>query len=154
MLIESGTEAETVPITTQPGESLELACPDNNVYYHWQGKGTSAQYYINNKGVSEAKACQWGDGSDDTGNWAPVNLGVGFDGHASQLAYISIFPNKPTNPDAKLDFTVEFVADPPESLIDRCKYSNGHYLAGNDYSKEMPDGCTVRIPSCSMFTLY
>jgi hypothetical protein len=136
----SGTESETIPITTHAGGSAELACPDNGKYYKWDGKPTSAQYYINPKGTPENEACQWGDGSKSIGNWAPVNLGVGFDS-ASQKAYISLFPNAPTNPDGKLDFVVELVAD---QMSGRCKYSKGMYYFGDNYSESSPTkGCTA-----------
>lgn len=136
-----GTESETVPVTTQPGETVELACPDNSMYYQWQGKPTSAQYYVNNKGVAEQDACSWGDGSKPVGNWAPVNLGVGYDAK-SQRAYLSLAPNAPTNPDAKLDFNIEFKAD---DMSNQCKYSNGQYLSGSNYDQPQKDGCTVSV---------
>lgn len=136
----AGTESETIPITTGPGESAELACPDNSKYYKWDGKPTSAQYYINPKGTPENESCQWGDGSKSVGNWAPVNLGVGFDA-VSQKGYISLFPNAPTNPDGKLDFAIELVAD---DMSGRCKYSKGQYYFSDDYSESSPTkGCTV-----------
>jgi hypothetical protein len=118
---------------------VELACPDNSKYYQWQGKPTSAQYYVNNKGVTEKDACQWGDGSRPVGNWAPVNLGVGYDAK-SQKAYLSLAPNAPTNPDAKLDFNIEFKAD---DMSNQCKYSNGQYLSGSNFDQPQKDGCTV-----------
>ncbi|KAF2746254.1 glycoside hydrolase family 132 protein [Sporormia fimetaria CBS 119925] len=146
-----GTESETIPITTQPGESKELACPDNSKYYRWDGKPTSAQYYINPEGVSEDKACEWSDGSRDIGNWAPVNLGAGFDAE-SQTAYISLFPNAPTNPDARLNFTVELKAD--AGMSGRCKYFDGRYLSGDNYEDELdPKGCTVGLRPGSTLTV-
>ncbi|KAF2278775.1 SUN-domain-containing protein [Westerdykella ornata] len=139
-----GTEGETIPTTTRPGESVELACPDNSKYFKWLGKPTSAQYYINPKGVPENEACQWGDGSRPIGNWAPVNLGAGYD-DASGKAYIPLFPNAPTNPNGKLDFSVELVAD---DMNGRCKYSKGMYYYGNDYSESSPTkGCTIALNS-------
>lgn len=65
---------------------------------------------------------------------------MGYDSN-SQKAYISLFPNAPTNPDGKLDFTVELVAD---DMNGKCKYSNGEYHFGDNYSESSKDkGCTV-----------
>lgn len=98
-------------------------------------------------GTPENEACQWGDGSKSVGNWAPVNLGVGFDS-VSQKGYISLFPNAPTNPDGKLDFTIELVAD---DMSGRCKYSNGQYYFGDDYSdSSSTKGCTVSAHKAAM----
>lgn len=99
--------------------------------------------------MAESEACQWGDGQKPVGNWAPVNLGVGYDS-ASQKGYISLFPNAPTNPDSKLDFGVEFVAD---DMSGRCKYANGQYYSGDNYGQTSKDkGCTVsfRLSSSSV----
>jgi hypothetical protein len=104
------------------------------------GKPTSAQYYINPKGTPEKDACQWGDGSRPIGNWAPVNLGVGYDAQ-SQKAYISLFQNAPTNEDGKLDFTVELLADDMEGS---CMYSKGRFHSGDNYSESSETkGCTA-----------
>ncbi|KAF2015004.1 glycoside hydrolase family 132 protein [Aaosphaeria arxii CBS 175.79] len=140
-----GSESETVPITTNPGDFAELACPETDTYYHWNGKSTSAQYYLNNGGVEESEACQWGDGSKPVGNFAPVNLGVGFSS-ADQKGYISLFQNSPTT-NAKLDFTVELQAD---DMNGNCKYSNGEFHYGENYSKVATGdnrGCTVALNS-------
>ncbi|KAH7132652.1 hypothetical protein B0J11DRAFT_548491 [Dendryphion nanum] len=140
-----GTESETVPVTTRPGESSELACPDNSKYYHWQGKPTSAQYYINNGGVEESEACQWGDGAKAVGNWAPVNLGVGFN-DVDQKGYISLFQNSPTT-NAELDFNVELIAD---DMNGKCKYSNGRFHYGEKYGETASGdnrGCTIALNS-------
>ena len=146
MLMRAGTEGETIPITTQPGEITEIACPDSSKYYTWKGLKTSAQYYINPKGVSESDACQWGNGLGDIGNRAPVNLGVGYDSsNKDNLAYIALFQNCPTNCDGKLDFNVEFVSD---QMNGKCKYQNGQYYNGDQPS---PSGCTVRIQALYCF---
>lgn len=131
-----GTESEVVPLDTQPGQTYELTCPDAKTYYSWGGKPTSAQYYINPAGVSVEKACIWGDGSSQTGNWAPINLGVG-KGDAGET-FISMFWNKPTNPNPYLDYTIEIKGD----ISGSCKYTGGKF-----YSNGVPSdsGCTVSM---------
>ena len=124
----------TIPLDAAPGTTSPLTCPDANNYYTWQGKPTSAEYYINPPGVSVEEGCVWGDGSSPIGNWAPVNLGVG---KKDGAVWISILANKPTTHE-KLDFTIEIKGD---NLGGACKYQNGqfHSLTGSN-----EDGCTVR----------
>ncbi|PGH15397.1 hypothetical protein AJ80_05581 [Polytolypa hystricis UAMH7299] len=131
-----GTESETVPLELAPSASKPLTCPNGNTYYMWDGQITSAQYYVNPKGVGIQEGCQWGDGSKPIGNWAPVNLGVG---ERDGDTWLSIFQNKPTT-NEKLDFKVEIIGD----VSAECKYENGKYYlngAAND------DGCTVKVIS-------
>ncbi|EEH35852.1 SUN domain protein (Uth1) [Paracoccidioides lutzii Pb01] len=132
-----GTESETIPLSSNPGSTLELTCPDAGSYYKWKGMDTSAQYYVNPKGVSIQEGCQWGDGSKPTGNWAPVNLGVG---RKNGAVWISIFQNKPTT-NKKLNFKVEIVGD---NLGGKCKYENGMYHGATGSNE---DGCTVQVMS-------
>ena len=76
---------------------------------------------------------------DDFGNWAPANLGVGFnDGRA----WISIFQNLPTQKYVKLPYTVEIVGG-----SSKCKYQNGVYYTGDDYATTSDVGCTVSADS-------
>ena len=132
-----GTEAETVPLDAQPGSTNPLTCPDATSYYMWQGSHTSAQYYVNPKGVSVEDGCQWGSPANPWGNYAPLNLGVGWSNGA---AWLSIFQNAPTT-DAKLDFTVEIQGD---GISGTCKYSNGQYCGGANYDDcSSTTGCTV-----------
>jgi len=134
-----GTESETVPLNTLGGNTYELTCPDANNYYTWGGAFTSAQYYVNPSGVSEADGCQWGTGTvgvagKNIGNWAPVNIGVG-KGPAG-TTYISMFQNKPTNPDGVLDFDITITGD----ISGDCKYKGGKFYNNGVYD---PSGCTV-----------
>lgn len=97
---------------------------------------TSAQYYVNPKGVSIQEGCQWGDGSRPIGNFAPINLGVGKKDGAT---FISIFQNKPTT-NAKLDFKIEIKGD---NLSGKCRYENGLFYGATGSNS---DGCTVSFP--------
>ncbi|TKA74195.1 hypothetical protein B0A55_05139 [Friedmanniomyces simplex] len=133
-----GTEAETIPLDTQPGSTSNLTCPDADNYYNWEGGHTSAQYYVNPEGVSVQDACQWGSNANPWGNYAPLNLGVGYSNGA---AWLAIFQNAPTTT-AQLDFTVEITGD---NISGSCKYSNGQYCSGSSCSSVT--GCTVSISS-------
>ncbi|KAI9813467.1 MAG: hypothetical protein M1827_004143 [Pycnora praestabilis] len=135
-----GTESETVPLDTQGGSTNPLTCPDGDTYFKWLGKATSAQYYVNPSGVSASNGCTWGSSSNDWGNWAPVNLGVGT---VNGATWISIMQNAPTNPNAKLDFNIEIVGD---NLGGSCKYSNGQFTSATGSNNQ---GCTVQVMSGS-----
>ncbi|KAK3722549.1 Sperm-associated antigen 4 protein, partial [Vermiconidia calcicola] len=134
-----GTEGETVPLSAQPGSENPLTCPDAEAYYMWQGSHTSAQYYVNPAGVSVEDGCQWGSPENPWGNYAPLNLGVGYSNGA---AWLSIFQNAPTT-DVKLDFSVEIKGD---GVSGTCRYSNGQYCGGANYDDcSSTTGCTVSI---------
>ncbi|GAD97295.1 SUN domain protein (Uth1), putative [Paecilomyces variotii No. 5] len=128
-----GTESETIPVSVLANELQPLTCPNGETYFHWQGKDTSAQYYVNPKGVSAEEACQWGDGSKPIGNWAPINIGVGQKGGY----WLSIFQNKPTT-NQKLDYNIRIEGD---NLSGACKYENGMFY---DLNGSNEDGCTVQ----------
>ena len=132
-----GTESETIPVNAGPGQTQPLACPNADSYYMWQGSHTSAQYYVNPAGVSQEDGCQWGSSANPWGNYAPLNLGVGYSNGA---AWLSIFQNAPTT-DAKLDFSVEIQGD---GISGTCRYSNGQYCGGANYDDcSSTTGCTV-----------
>lgn len=131
-----GTESETVPLSASPGITHDLTCPNGDDYFFWEGKATSAQYYVNPKGVSTEKGCQWGDGSEPIGNWAPINLGVGYTKNGK---FLSIFPNAPTT-DETLDFNIKLEGD---NLSDECRYEKGKFYDSNGLISGN-SGCTVR----------
>ena len=112
-----------------------MTCPDAT-YYEWTGKTTSAQYYVNPSGVSAEDGCQWGSSAKPWGNYAPLNLGVGY---SAGSAWLSIFQNSPTTEES-LDFTVTFEGD---NMSGYCKYSNGKYCSGQNYDDCNSSGCTV-----------
>jgi len=132
-------------LDAQPGTTNNLTCPEGDNYYQWQGLKTSAQYYVNPAGVAVQQACQWGSPEKPYGNYAPLNLGVGY---SAGNAWLSIFQNQPTT-NAKLDFTVELVGDNGgyDNLVGRCKYENGKYCNGDNYENCSPtgNGCTVSL---------
>ncbi|KEF57503.1 murein transglycosylase [Exophiala aquamarina CBS 119918] len=131
-----GTESETIPVELQPGQTDQLTVPDAATYYEWQGKSTSAQYYLNPIGTSKEKGCQWGTPGQPYGNYAPINFGVGAkDGKT----WLSIFQNSPTT-DAQYQGTVEIQGN----LSGTCKYSNGQYCGVTGCNSQ---GCTVAVIS-------
>lgn len=116
-----------------------MTCPDGASYYKWGSSSTSAQYYVNPSGVSAEDGCQWGSESNPWGNYAPVNIGVGY---SSGAAWLSIFQNYPTTT-SELDFSIEIEAT-DGTLSGTCKYSNGQFCSGDDYSDcNTRAGCTV-----------
>jgi hypothetical protein len=127
-----GTESETIPVALQPGETKELTNPDSGSYYQWQGKSTSAQYYLNPIGFGPEQACRWGDPSQPLGNYAPINFGVG---HSAGKTWLSIFQNAPTT-NAQYQGKVSIQGDISAS----CTYQNGQYCGAAGCNS---NGCTV-----------
>jgi hypothetical protein len=143
LMFYSGDEKMSIPLDVLPGSTNRLACPDTKKFWKTQsGAGTSAQYYINLPGYSVEKACVWGQPGDNFGNYAPANLGVGI---SDGVAYVSIFRNYPSQPDAKLPYTVTI-----EGGNMPCQYRNGQICRGEGYSiceSEGNAGCTVGASS-------
>lgn len=140
-----GTESETVPLDTQPGQEYELTCPDANKYYRWGGAFTSGQYYINPAGAPLKDACRWNKAGSNMGNWAPLNLGVGKG--PTGATYISIFRNAPTNPDGRLDYNIEITGD----VSGKCEYRDGEFYNNGNKS---PSGCTVLVTGTATYRIY
>jgi hypothetical protein len=128
-----GTESETVPLAVEGGQQYPLTCPDANTYYFWEGKGTSAQYYLNPSGYAPKDACWWNTAGSNLGNYSPANLGVGKG--ADGITYISLFPNHPSNMNGVLDYNVAITGGSGS-----CAYKNGQYLKDGVVSAT---GCTV-----------
>jgi hypothetical protein len=127
-----GNEKMSIPATASAGESVALCNPDQENYYIWDNLPTSAQYYINPKGVSQEKGCDWSSADGPgIGNWAPMVAGVGK--AADGITYLSIFQNRPTT-EKKLDFNIEITGD----VNSKCAYVNGKWTGGGD-------GCTTGL---------
>ncbi|CAI2036390.1 hypothetical protein SEUBUCD646_0I00560 [Saccharomyces eubayanus] len=139
-----GTENMVIPTFVEGGSSLPLTVVDQDSYFTWEGKKTSAQYYVNNAGVSVEDGCIWGTSGSGIGNWAPLNFGAG---STDGITYLSLIPN-PNNGDA-LNYNVKIVAaDDSSKVIGECVYENGSYSGGSD-------GCTVSVTSGKAhFVLY
>ena len=134
-----GTEAEVIPLNTQPDSTNNLTCPDAKYYYTHEGDPTSAQYYINNQGVVVSSACTWGTDGSDMGNWAPSYLGVGQDD--SGKTWLSISSTAQNNPSSykALNYTVEIIGN----TSGKCRLSKGQYCSGANYEDCNEGGCTV-----------
>lgn len=135
-----GTESMVIPAVANPGSKVAICNPDQSNYYVWEGKATSAQYYVNKKGYGPEDACVWNSPIDPlgAGNWSPVILGVGLSGGTT---FISIFQNLPTS-NAKLDFNIEITGD----VNSKCSYINGQWSGGSN-------GCTTGVPKGGQATI-
>jgi SUN family beta-glucosidase len=139
----------TLPIDSQPGTDIELAVIDQNEYFRWQGKPTSAQYYINPAGVPVQEACIWGNGAKRVGNWAPLNMGGSWVGNEG---FWSLFTNNPTQIDGYLDYDIKVSGD----VSFECAYGNGQICANGvchaTVGQISAQGCTVSVrPGGSIF---
>ncbi|CCD24413.1 putative glucosidase SUN4 NDAI_0D01000 [Naumovozyma dairenensis CBS 421] len=139
-----GTENMVIPTFVEAGNSLPLTVVDQDSYYTWRGMKTSAQYYVNNAGVSVEDGCVWGTDGSGVGNWAPLNFGAGY---TNGIGYLSLIPNP--NNKSPLNFNVKIVAADDNSVVDgTCYYENGSFVNGED-------GCTVAVRSGkAKFVLY
>lgn len=138
-----GTENMVIPTVVEAGGTQPLTVVDEDTYYRWQGGKTSAQYYVNNAGVSVEDGCVWGTSGSGVGNWAPVEFGAG---STSGTSWLSLIPN-PNNQDAA-NFNVKIVADGDSTVSGDCVYENGKFNGGSD-------GCTVSVTSGSAkFVIY
>ncbi|KAL9108527.1 MAG: hypothetical protein Q9227_006742 [Pyrenula ochraceoflavens] len=131
-----GTESEVIPLEVEAGNSGQLACPDAGNFFEWKGMSTSAQYYCNPWGVGQDEACKWGDAGQDTGNFAPVNLGVG---KKDGTFWLSIMNNEPTT-SATFQGTIEIQGS---DVVGTCKYDHGSFSG----SGATGNGCTVSSQS-------
>lgn len=139
-----GTENMVIPTVAYAGDTTVITTVDEATYYVWEGKSTSAQYYVNNAGVSWEDGCIWGTSSGDVGNWAPLNFGAGY---SDSIAYLSLIPN-PNNENAA-NFNVKIVAESGGSVSGSCYYEDG------SYNGDGSDGCTVGVTSGrGKFVLY
>lgn len=128
-----GTEEMNIATIVGAGSTSPITVVDLGSYYVWQGKPTSAQYYVNQPGVSKSDGCIWSSQSAGQGNWAPMNFGAGY---TNGIAYLSLIPN-PLNK-ATYNANIKIVADDASTVIGSCVYENGNYDGG-------ADGCTVSV---------
>jgi hypothetical protein len=137
----------TFPVTVGPGETGFLANPDQQTYFFWQGKKTSAQYYVNKQGVPENEACTWGTEMGGKGNWAPAVFGTSFDDGPVHEGFSSIKQNELCKKE-RLGYDITFVGD---GVISPCRYKSAtNQWCEGDTCWEDPDrGCTVCHPMFS-----
>ncbi|KAK9448620.1 uncharacterized protein V1518DRAFT_417744 [Limtongia smithiae] len=139
-----GTENMVVPTVVDASGSQPLTVVDEATYYQWEGNPTSAQYYVNNAGVSEEDGCIWGTEGSNVGNYAPLNFGAGY---SDGVSYLSLIPNP--NTDTTLNFNVKIVAAEGGVINGDCYYIDGVF------SGDSTSGCTVAVTSGQAhFVLY
>lgn len=131
----------TFPVTVGPGQTGFLANPDQQTYFFWQGKRTSAQYYVNKQGVPEDEACTWGTEMGGKGNWAPAVFGTSFDDGPVQQGFSSLKQNELCKQE-RLGYDITFVGD---DVVSACRYKSAtNQWCEGDQCWEDPDrGCTV-----------
>lgn len=138
-----GTENMVIPTLAKAGSEVPLTVVESESYYTWRNGLTSAQYYVNNAGVSVEEGCLWSASGSRKGNWAPLNFGAGRSGSISWLALI---PN-PNNREPA-NFNVKIVSANGGSLNGNCVYENGKFNGGDD-------GCTAAVTNGeAYFVLY
>lgn len=140
-----GSENMVVPLFSTPGSVIELTCPIAATAYKWQGKTTSAQYYVNPQGTPLEDGCIWGKPNGGLGNWSPMIFGAGYqDG----IAWLSIAQNQLNS--SPLNFNVKIEGSGGE-LLGNCKYENGKFYGDGATA----DGCTSSLKSGeAYFVLY
>lgn len=138
-----GTENQVVPVEVDAGAESPLTCPDSRTYFRYRGAPTTAQYYLNNMGLTAEEACRWGEDGSNVGNWAPSVLGLGQDDQGSTwLSIAANTGNRPRNY-SPLNYTVTIIGN----LSDTCRLQNGRYCSGMDYQVCDLIGCTVQLLS-------
>lgn len=142
-----GTENMVIPTVVNGGGSNLLTTVDQHSYYVWQGKPTSAQYYVNNAGVDYTEGCIWGEPGSGIGNWSPMNFGAGY---ANGVAYLSLIPNP--NNKTPLNFNIRIEAVSGSTVSGSCSYENGVYKSNGATGT---DGCTVGVTNGqAQYVLY
>lgn len=138
-----GSENMNIPTVVTANSQKPISVVDEDSYYQWEGKKTSAQYYVNNAGVSAEEGCIWGTDGSGVGNWAPVVIGAGY---TDGVTYLSIIPN-PNNEETP-NYSVKIEATDGSTVVGSCSYVDGEYTGGSD-------GCTVSVTSGSAnFVFY
>jgi len=137
-----GSESMVIPTWVEGGASSWLTMPDENTYFEWEGKLTSAQYYVNNAGISVEDGCLWGTPGSGVGNYSPLNLGGGTSGG---VTYLSLIPNP--NADGPLNFNVKIEAAPGSTINGECSFIDNQYTGGSN-------GCTVSTTGVAYFVFF
>lgn len=134
------------PLTVGPGETGFLANPDQAKYFFWEGKATSAHYYVNHQGVAEGEACTWGVDGRGKGNWGPVIFGTSWDDINMNMGFSSLKQNE-LNKNEPLDYSITFEGD---NVISPCRYikSTDQYCQADECWYDRGRSCTVSRTEC------
>lgn len=130
-----GSENMNIPTRVAAKQTQPISVVDGSTYYQWEGKTTSAQYYVNDAGVDVEKGCVWGTSSGTIGNWAPVVLGAGY---SSGQTWLLLIPNP--NNKKKPNYNIKIEAASGGTISGSCSYVDGKYSGGSG-----SDGCTVAV---------
>ncbi|KAF2126847.1 glycoside hydrolase family 132 protein [Dothidotthia symphoricarpi CBS 119687] len=146
-----GTESMVFPLTVGPGETGFLANPDQAKYFFWEGKATSAHYYINKQGVPESQACTWGVDGKNKGNWGPAIFGTSWDDINMNMGFSSLKQNE-LNKGEPLDYSITFAGD---NVVSPCRYmkSTDQYCQADECWYDRGRGCTAAIKAEGTLTL-
>ncbi|USP78220.1 glycoside hydrolase family 132 protein [Curvularia clavata] len=138
-----GTESMTFPVTVRPGQTGFLANPDQLKYFFWEGRRTSAQYYVNKQGVPESEACTWGKEMGGKGNWAPAVFGTSYDDGPMQQGFSSLKQNELCK-EERLGYDITFTGD---GVISACRYksASNQWCEGDQCWEDPNRGCTAAI---------
>lgn len=128
-----GTENMVIPTLLKAGQETPLTVVAEDSYYKWRGGLTSAQYYVNNAGVSVEDGCVWGTDGSGLGNWAPLNFGAG---ETNGISWLALIPNP--NNRSPANFNVKIVGTDGSNVNGECVYENGKFNGGDS-------GCTVAV---------
>ena len=132
-----GSENMVVPTLLSSDSTEPVSVVIEDSYFKWDGASTSAQYYVNNAGVSVEDGCIWSTSGTTVGNWAPLVIGAGY---SDSISYLSLIPNP--NNEAGTNYNVKFVARDGASMNGDCAYVDDTYTGGSG-----SDGCTISVTS-------
>ncbi|KAJ2863264.1 hypothetical protein GGI22_001998 [Coemansia erecta] len=133
--IYPGNEAMLIPTVAQGGGTAPL-----NVVPHSYWLGTSAQFYVNLAGSTDAQ-CVWGTAAAPVGNWGPFIFGAGQG--ADGNTYISVQYNP-------LYLAAGFKAADTYNVKIECDSGSCNFPAGGQCKCEqgtcsVDNGCTVAL---------
>ncbi|GMM50853.1 putative glucosidase [Starmerella bacillaris] len=137
-----GTENMVIPTWLEAGGSEILTVVNEQDYFQWRNGLTSAQYYVNDAGVSVEDGCLWGSSSGTVGNWAPLNIGAG---SINGVSWLALIPN-PNNRQAA-SYNVKIVAGDGATVNGDCVYENGLFNGGDS-------GCTVSVTNGQAYFVF
>lgn len=131
------TEAMVLPTCAGAGDTTEIYNPYQNQSFTWEGSSTSAQIYVNLKGIGVDNSCVWtapSPYSENAGNWAGLILGTSV--NSEGITYLSLFHNTPTS-STPLDYNIKITIGSETPCI--YDYSSNEITGDSDGD----NGCTV-----------
>ncbi|KAJ2549932.1 hypothetical protein EV175_004255 [Coemansia sp. RSA 1933] len=133
--IYPGNEAMLIPTVAQGGGTASL-----NVVPHTYWLGTSAQFYVNLAGSTDAQ-CIWGTSAEPVGNWGPFIFGAGQG--SDNNTYISVQYN-PLYLQAGFKATDTYNVR-IDCLSGNCNFPTGGKCQCEQGTCSIDNGCTVAL---------